>query len=226
MSHRTRIILFLIGLTPIAAFLIWSYFRPLGILGSADEIKDIVLSYGFWSPAAIIILQVIQVIITPIAQFAVGTASGFIFGLWGGFALNWIGRVIGHIIVFHIARYVGRPLVKKIIGIETLSKYDNFIAKGGPVALGLMFFMPLFPDDELSYIAGISSMARKPFLIAALIGHIGGSFGSALLGAGLADRNPVLIWLYGFAFVAVFSLWFFKKRMDMWIKKFGSEHKT
>jgi uncharacterized membrane protein YdjX (TVP38/TMEM64 family) len=152
---------------------------------------------------------------------AVGTAGGFIFGLWGGFALNWLGRVIGHIIAFHIARYAGRPLVRKIIGDDTLKKYDKFIAKGGPVALGLCYFMPLFPDDELSYIAGLSDMKRKPFLFAAYIGHIGGSFGSALLGAGISQRSSAMLYLYGFAFIAVFSLWFFKKRMERWIEKFG-----
>ncbi|MBI4122651.1 MAG: TVP38/TMEM64 family protein [Parcubacteria group bacterium] len=219
MTRRTRIILFLIGIAPVAAFLLYANFRPLGILGSAEEIKAIVLSYGAWAWLVFIGLQILQVVVTPISHWAVGTAGGYIFGLWGGLLLNWVGRVIGHTIAFYLSRTFGRPLVLKLVGEETMKRYDDFCKKGGPVALALFYFMPLFPDDELSYIAGLSDMKRKHFQIAALIGHIGGSFGSALLGAGLSARSTWMLVLYGAAFVAVFGLWFFKKKMERWIFK-------
>ena len=56
-----------------------------------------------------------------------------------------------------------------------------------------MYFLPIFPDDELSYLAGFSSMKAKVFIPIMLLGHIGGSLGLAFLGSGLSYSNPLFI---------------------------------
>ena len=56
-----------------------------------------------------------------------------------------------------------------------------------------MYFLPLFPDDEISYLAGFSKLGFKKFLIVILFGHIGGSLGLAFLGSGLSYKHPLFI---------------------------------
>jgi len=223
MTKKIKITLFVAGLAPFLGLLVYAHFQPLGIFGSAEELRVYVLGFGVWAWLVFLALQILQVIVTPINHMVVGIAGGFIFGFWWGFLLNWVGRVIGHAIAFAVARNFGRPLVKKMIGEDTLSKYDNFCRKGGPVSLALMYFMPLFPDDELSYIAGISDMNYKVFLLAAFFGHIGGSTGNALLGAGIAGKDKWLLVIYISAFIAVFGLWFVRKPIERFVAKFDKK---
>ena len=58
----------------------------------------------------------------------------------------------------------------------------------------LAYFLPLFPDDELSYLAGISAMKPKIFLPIMAIGHIGGSLALAYAGNGIQSvKEPLFI---------------------------------
>ena len=57
----------------------------------------------------------------------------------------------------------------------------------------LPYFLPLFPDDELSYLAGFSSIKSKVFIPLMALGHIGGSLGLAYIGSGLSYRDPLFI---------------------------------
>ncbi len=53
--------------------------------------------------------------------------------------------------------------------------------------------MPLFPDDELSYLAGFSSLKSKAFIPIMLLGHIGGCLGLAYIGSGINLKDPLFI---------------------------------
>ncbi len=114
------------------------------------------------------------------------------FGVWLGFLYNWIGRVIGSLIAFNLGRRYGRKIIKKVVKPKTLEKYDKLFDKGKFI-LFLMYFLPLFPDDELSYLAGFSSMKSRVYIPIMILGHIGGSLGLAVLGAGLSYTSPIFI---------------------------------
>lgn len=60
----------------------------------------------------------------------------------------------------------------------------------------LAYFLPLFPDDELSYLAGFSSMSPWVFLPIMAIGHISGSLSLAYIGNGIQSiKEPMFIFL-------------------------------
>ncbi|MFH1839753.1 MAG: VTT domain-containing protein [Nanoarchaeota archaeon] len=131
---------------------------------------------------------------TPISTSVVSIAGGFIFGTWQGFLYNWIGRVIGTLIAFWLGRRFGRKIIRKFVNMEKLKKYDSFVEKGKFI-LFLMYFLPFFPDDELSYLAGFSSMKAKTFVIIALLGHLSGSLALAYIGNGISLIDPMFIFL-------------------------------
>lgn len=153
-----------------------------------------------------ILIQALQVILAPISHYAVGLAGGFIYGsFWGG-VYNYIGRMIGHIIAYWIGFYA-QNLVKKIFNVKDFEKYQKFI-KGTDktlwrrlLILFLMIFLPLFPDDEISYLVGLAGLKFKYYFWVLLFGHIGGSFALSYLGAG-QTKDPVF---FGFVLFGVIS---------------------
>ncbi|MDO8240972.1 MAG: TVP38/TMEM64 family protein [Candidatus Moranbacteria bacterium] len=175
--------------------LILGYIFPSQFFGSQESIRDFVNQFGIFSPVAFILIQITQVIITPFSHYAVSIAGGFIFGTWYGFVYNWIGRVVGTAIAFYLGRYLGRRIIKHVVKEETIEKYDYYFDKG-KLLLFLAYFLPLFPDDELSYLAGFSAMSPKVFLPLMAIGHVSGSLSLAYLGNGIQSaRDPMFIFL-------------------------------
>ena len=211
--RKSKIILSIVGLVPIIALLVYGYLYPSSFFSNQQAIRDYVISFGLWAPFIFILIQIIQVVLTPISHYAVGMAGGYIFGTWYGFLYNYLGRVVGHSIAFYLSRTIFRPVVVKILKPETLSKYDKFWHKGGSFLLFLIYYLPFFPDDEISYVAGASKMKFTPFIVANILGQIGGAMALAYLGSGIQLRSFTFIIVFFITCVLsfVFSLIWWKK---------------
>ncbi len=110
-----------------------------------------------------------------------------------GFIYNWIGRVIGTAIAFYLGRIFGRKIIKHVVEPKTIKKYDHYFEKG-KMLLFLAYFLPIFPDDEISYLAGFSKIKEKIFLLLMAIGHISGSLFLAYIGNGIQSfKEPLFI---------------------------------
>ncbi|MDP2651258.1 MAG: TVP38/TMEM64 family protein, partial [bacterium] len=173
--------------------IVFSILDPQSFSQAQEVWRGRIVAFGLFAPVAFVIVQALQVIITPISHYSVGVIGGFLYGPYLGALLNWIGRMIGHIIAFVIARTFGRRIAERFVKPETLEKYDRYISNKSFV-LFILYFLPLFPDDELSYLAGLSKMKFRMFFIANLFGHIGGSLGLAYLGSGINTKDP-LFWI-------------------------------
>lgn len=191
---KTKLIWYALTIIPII-FLILGYIFPSVFFSNQESIRTFVDSFGIFAPIAFILLQITQVILTPISHYTVSIAGGFIFGTWQGFIYNWIGRVIGTIIAFYIARKFGRKIIKHVVKPETMKKYDHYFNKG-KLLLFLAYFLPLFPDDEISYLAGVSSLNSKFFIPVVIIGHLSGSLALSYIGNGIKSiKEPMFIFL-------------------------------
>ena len=175
--------------------LILGYLFPTHFFSSQDSIRNFVNQFGILSPFIFILIQILQVVITPISHYTVSIAGGFIFGLWPGFFYNFIGRVTGTIIAFYLGRFLGRRIIKHLVKEETIKKYDFYFEKGR-FLLFLAYFLPLFPDDEISYLAGFSAISAKVFIPLMIIGQISGSLSLAYIGNEIQSiKEPMFIFL-------------------------------
>lgn len=208
--NKKKLIWYLIVIIPIA-LLIWGYLSPNSFFSNQDNLRKIVDSYGIFGPLVFILIQAFQVVFTPISHYAVGITGGLLFGVWLGFLYNWIGRVLGTIIAFYLGRKIGRKIIKYFVKPGTVSKYDKIFEKG-KIVLFLMYFLPFFPDDELSYLAGFSSIKWKVFIPIIILGHIGGSLTLAYIGSGISINDPLFYIVSGIILISgVLFIIFYKK---------------
>ena len=63
----------------------------------------------------------------------------------------------------------GHNIVEWIVGKDNCDKYSDIIRKRGSFFLVLAFLLPMFPDDILCLIAGITNMTFKNFLLITVI---------------------------------------------------------
>jgi len=194
MHSKAKYIWWILLILPFILLII-GYLYPSSFFSNQEAIRNYVNSFGSFAPIIFIILQILQVVITPISHYAVSIAGGYIFGLWLGALYNFIGRVIGTIIAFYLARYIGKKIVEKVVNKQTQEKY-NYLFEKGKVLLFLAYFLPLFPDDEISYLAGLSNLSAKLFIPLIVLGHISGSLSLAYIGNGIKSvSDPLFITL-------------------------------
>lgn len=124
---------------------------------------------GQWMPIAYILLQFLQVLILPIPSFVSTVAGVALFGPLPTLLYSYCAIVPASIIAFFFGRKLGRKAVAWMIGESTLVKWQEKLRGKDNLVLTTMFLLPLFPDDILCFIAGLSSMSNKYFIIMILI---------------------------------------------------------
>jgi len=134
-------------------------------INSVDALREYIEGAGAWAAFIYILFSFLQVVLLPVpgsVAVAVGTAM---FGPLKCAFFSFIGIVAGSLIAFAIGRWVGYKAVCWIVGKESLDKWLNKLKGKDYLILSLMFLLPLFPDDILCFVAGMSSMTWGYFLI-------------------------------------------------------------
>lgn len=141
------------------------------IFTSQAALQTFLQQFGGFAPIIFIAFQAVQVVL-PICPGAIGCIGGIlIFGPIQGFIYNYIGICIGSIAAFLIARRYGINYVKNMGSKKTFNKYIRWLEKPSFERLfATAIFMPVAPDDFLCYIAGVSKMTLKKFVMIILLG--------------------------------------------------------
>ena len=148
------------------------------IVNSSEGLQAYLEKAGAWMPILYVVLQYLQVILLPIPSVVSTVAGIALFGPFKTLLFSFIGIFFGSITAFFIGRKLGHKAVAWIVGKETLDKWQNKLKGKDNLILTLMFLLPLFPDDVLCFIAGLSSMSNRYFLIMIVITRLIGIAGT------------------------------------------------
>ena len=118
------------------------------------------------------LVTIIAVVVAPITVFPLVPIAANIFGWFPSALVTILGWTIGGVIAFLIARRYGVPLVKKILPIDKIPKYESKV-KDQNKFWGIVLLRMLIPVDLLSYALGLfSNVSLKVYTLATLIGVI------------------------------------------------------
>lgn len=131
-------------------------------VNSIDKIRDIVQSGGMFSFLIFIIFQILQTTILQIPAIFVTVAGAVIFGRWPAFIMSYIAVMIGSLIMFWVGRKAGRKFLNWMIGKDSSEKWIDRMSKGKYLFFLMMLF-PMFPDDILCVVAGLTNMSFSFF---------------------------------------------------------------
>jgi uncharacterized membrane protein YdjX (TVP38/TMEM64 family) len=142
---------------------------------SKKKIIEFVNSYGLLAPLAFIGLQVFQVVLAPIPGEVTGFIGGFLFGNILGVLYSTIGLTLGSWLAFSLSKILGQPLVERVIPGPHLKKLDTILAHQGALVAFLLFLIPGFPKDYLSFFLGLGHMPTHTFLFISIPGRLLGT---------------------------------------------------
>jgi uncharacterized membrane protein YdjX (TVP38/TMEM64 family) len=186
--------------------LLW---KPLNnLLQNQENLRNFILSFDILAPAVLILLVALQTIFPPIPGQIAGLAAGYIFGPILGTIYGMAGSIIGYFVIFTLSRRYGRPFVEKLAKKKNIKKFDKLILDKGLFTLFLIYLLPLFPDDAISYIAGLSKLKIRDLIVVSTIGRLPGFLILSLVGAEIVSRESNLyLVLFGILMILSFILY-------------------
>lgn len=150
---------------------------------SLDDITAFLQKYKLASIPIYIGLQALQIIISILPGQAFQLAAGYLYKFLFGLTFSLAGAALGTTISFYIAKILGRDAVHIFFGREKTSYYlEQLNSRKAYTLVFVLYLIPGLPKDVVSYIAGVSEMRFKPFLLLSLTGRLPGMCGCLLIG--------------------------------------------
>jgi uncharacterized membrane protein YdjX (TVP38/TMEM64 family) len=164
-------------------------------------LKDTVAAWGWMAPLVFIAIQALQVIISPIPGEVTGPVGGALFGTWWGLVYSSIGLTVGTLLCFGIGRKWGEPLVRPWLSEHHWDRMNFILEAEGAILCFVLYLIPGFPKDILSYLFGLSPMPFWVFAVISTLGRIPGTWISSYFGANVAAHE----YLYAAIFIALIT---------------------
>jgi len=195
------------------------HYNFLYFLKDISKISSFIEKFGVIAPIAFILLQIIQVILFFIPGEVTGFIGGILFGAFWGTVYTTIGIVLGSYFAFWLARRFGRPFVEKMISQKYIKKLDSFSETKITFIFFMIFLLPLFPDDIFCFLAGLTKMKTKIFLIIVTIGRFPGYLILGIMGGGLANSQIKLFVISSIICIIILGIVFlFKTKIEKFME--------
>lgn len=187
---------------------------------SKRAVGEFLKSFGPWAPVAFIVVQALQVVLAPIPGEATGILGGYLFGTWLGFLYSTVGLTLGSVTAFLLARWLGLPVVRRVVSKEVYHKFDFISRAGGELVTLVCFLIPGFPKDYLCFLLGVSPLQFGMFFMISTFGRMPGTWLLSVQGAKMRDAQYVefVIYLLVAAFAAVMA-YIYRDKIYRWMHR-------
>lgn len=217
---RSAIVLVVLGLALLFGYYVLVWTGAWEYINSVEKLRQLILSMGFWGRLTFVFIQFLQVTFLPIPSTISTLAGVLIYGPLETALLSLAGIMMGSVLAFWLGRVCGRKLVVFMVGKETCDKWTKFLTNAKYSFFFMMLF-PMFPDDVLCLVAGLTNMSWAFFVITNLISRPIGIFLTCYLGSGqLIPYHGWGLIVWGFIIVAVVVVIFLSYKYQTQIENF------
>lgn len=173
---------------------------------SLDGLRAYIVHFAPYSHLAFFLVQLLSVILAPIPSNVTAAAGGVLFGTWPAFLITYGAVAAGSLLVFWLARALGRDFAGRLVSRRLSDKYQDVLRAKAPVFLVLAFLFPFFPDDMLCILAGLTDLSFCRFAVIVLLTRPWGLLFASALGGSTLDLPPWVMVPIGLAGLALFLL--------------------
>jgi uncharacterized membrane protein YdjX (TVP38/TMEM64 family) len=181
--------------------------RPmLKFVSEPEQFRLWVDGHGFLGRLAFIGMMALQVIFALIPGEPLEIGAGYAFGFWEGTLLCMIGIILGSSLVFGMTRKWGTRVVALFFSMEKIQSL-KFLqdSKRLHILTFFLFFIPGTPKDLLTYVAGLTPITLKTYLLISNVARIPSVVTSTIGGNALGEQRYAFA-VVTFAIVATVSV--------------------
>jgi uncharacterized membrane protein YdjX (TVP38/TMEM64 family) len=167
--------------------------------------EPVISRHPFWGPVLFIVLSALSAML---AFFSSAVLVPVAIHTWGRGAcafLLWLGWILGGLFAYSLARYGGRPMVRRLSSFNVLSRYEARISKETPWGLVLLFQLAV-PSEIPGYVLGLARYGLRRYLTVLAVAELPYAVGTVYLGSSFLERRLSVLLGVG-ALGILFSLW-------------------
>jgi len=165
----------------------------LSMIGDREAIVAYLELYQGWGPVILALILGSQVFLAIIPGHAFMVAGGYVYGFLIGVLITQVSTVVASQLAYLLARKAGRSFVNRMAPTHVIDKWNQLAEKQGGLFFFFSFILPIFPNDLMCFIAGLSSISPKKFFIANFWGRLPCAVFVTLIGShGL--EMPLYFW--------------------------------
>jgi uncharacterized membrane protein YdjX (TVP38/TMEM64 family) len=172
------------------------------VIGGIDrqQLQTWLENMGGFAPVIYILLYTVGTLLI-LPSTPLNLTGGAFFGVWWGTLWTTIAALVAAIAAFAFTRTIGREIVSQKLG-GRWNAVDAEIRQGGLFYLFAIRLLPIIPYGIVNFVAGLTSIKFKDYLIGTLLGTLPGVLPFVMMGAGITELSQGNI----FPLMAAFAL--------------------
>lgn len=205
--------------------LIWPHLKGIMEPGGLNDLIQEIRSAGPIGFLVLFGLQFLQIVVFVIPGEVVQIAAGMMFGPWLGLLLIIVGCFVASAFIYFLVHLLGAPFVQSIVDDKYLQKLDDFEESGRlALVVGLLFLIPGFPKDVLTYIVPLTNMNPLRYLVVSNLARIPGVTMTVFAADSLIAGDYLTAGIvFGIALVILVLCWVMKPRLMDLIQKIAQK---
>lgn len=169
-----------------------------------DKVENLFMT---WAKKNAFLAYLLFLTLTPLINIIPGISSIFfitlanlmfndstLLGLAKAFGASFGSVMMSTILLFELGRWGGKRVVAWVVGEEDLRKAEDILTYGGKAAIPFIYLLPLFPDDTMSFLCGMTKMSFWYNFFCALIFRGIGVFVCCVFGTNFIDFRSFHWW--------------------------------
>lgn len=178
------------------------------IVALLDLAAPIIAAHPVWGAVVFTAISALGAILVFVSSWLLVPLGVQAWGPVGCFLLLWAGWFVGGIVTYSVGRYLGRPVVRRLLPEPVITRYEGHIPVGGRFLPALLVTVSV-PSDIAGYFFGLVKYPAGVYLGALAIGEIPYGLAAVFLtDAFLQRKMSLLLILAGAAGLA----WFWARR--------------
>ncbi|MBQ0079573.1 MAG: VTT domain-containing protein [Eubacterium sp.] len=158
-------------------------------LKDPHQIESFLGEHKYIGMPIFLLCNIVQVIFSLPGQ-VFQLAGGYVFGFFLGLILSFIGVAIGATCAYFISRELGHDAMHTLFGESKVTQYlEQLNSKKGIIILFIAYLIPGMPKDLFNYVAGLSDIRFKPFIMVCMAGRLPGMCASLIIGNTVVDGH-------------------------------------
>ncbi len=162
------------------------------IVGWIALAEPVIAAHPVWGAVVFTALAALGAILIFVSSWLLVPIGVQAWGPWWCFALLMTGWFVGGVVTYSIGRFLGRPMVRRLLPDALISRYEGRIPTGGRFLPALLVSLSV-PSDIGGYFFGLVKYPARVYFAALLVAELPYALGAVLLGDAFLQRRLTLM---------------------------------
>lgn len=172
------------------------------LLGAVASAGDVIRRHPVEGMVLFVVLAALSAMLAFVSSVVLIPVAVHLWGAPRCAALLWLGWLLGGVASYAVGRFLGRPIVERLVRPATLARYEAW-ARSGPTLAPILLLQLAIPSDVAGYVFGLVRCRFLVFLAALAVAEIPYAVASVYLGESFLQRELWPVLAIGLALAAV-----------------------